>query len=103
MKLQNHQLKDIRNQVQFRFQEPRQNICTTNKGENRFKPHDDQGKKNSKYSRKHFEATLLSVDTGGSLFYPEKPMKERKSRAWIWFFIRNFEGLIFDQPAKFCF
>ena len=45
MKLQNHRLKDIRNQVPFRFQEPRQNICTTNKGENRFQHHDDQGKK----------------------------------------------------------
>ena len=45
LKLQNHQLKDIRNKVRFPFQELLQNICTTNKEENRFQPNDDQGMK----------------------------------------------------------
>ena len=30
-------------------------------------------------------------------FYPETLVREDKSRAWIRLFIRNFEGLIFDE------
>ena len=37
----------------------------------------------------------ISYGEGGNFFYPETPVKDFKSQAWIRFFIRICEDLIF--------
>ena len=54
-----------------------------------------------------FRVEWCKVIRKGNCFYPEKPAKDDKSRAWIRFFIRICEDLIFGvffhSCAKFAF